>query len=180
MVHSMHGGSYSNCFHMFTLSDNFYGQCGQGDTGGEYALPISKVIASNGSELADQTVVSIYTGRYHSIALTATGQLIGWGYGGALTFSGSNNYHTPILLNTSNIDSPIKLFAVGGTFNLIVSQKSTVYFWGEVGSGSGQEIPTAVDISALDGAEITDVAAGGYHAVILVSNGLVYTWGSNK
>ncbi|KAK5583921.1 hypothetical protein RB653_005526 [Dictyostelium firmibasis] len=124
-------------------------------------------------------------GYNHSLALTETGELFGWG---------DNKYHQ--LSNNksiTHIERPIQIqvipnqrvksIACGGNFSAAIMENGLLYVWGTlVEGGKCTEIPTKVDL--LKG--VTSVSVGINHCAVVADSPTtpekrsVYTWGTNR
>jgi alpha-tubulin suppressor-like RCC1 family protein len=135
-------------------------------------------------------VASIYAGFHHSIAITVTGAVYGWGYNnyGQLGDGTKVDRYLPTLANMNNIGTrKISFFSTKSQFNIILTDDNMLFAWGIGGDGAigdgaslDRALPTAVDKSGvLNGKNISLVAAGGYHVLTLTSDGNLYTWGAN-
>ncbi|KAN0016250.1 hypothetical protein ACTFIU_006213 [Dictyostelium citrinum] len=124
-------------------------------------------------------------GSNHSLALTETGELYGWG---------DNKYHQLSSNKTiTHIDKPIKIqvipnvrvksIACGGNFSAAIMENGLLYVWGTLlEGGKCTESPTKVDL--LKG--VTCVSVGINHCAVVADSPTtpekrsVYTWGTNR
>ena len=157
---------------------NMYGQVGNGttvstDVPGEVSLP------------AGVTIVSIAAGGVHSLAVSRTGTVYGWGRDlhGELGDGGWLNRSVPVAaaLPPSVV---VKAVAAGGAHSLALTSTGAVYSWGFDGSGrlgagsfTTDRGPLRAQLPA--GLTATAVAAGAASSAALMSNGSVYDWGYN-
>ncbi|KAM9956469.1 hypothetical protein ACTFIR_003185 [Dictyostelium discoideum] len=124
-------------------------------------------------------------GYNHSLALTETGELYGWG----------DNRHHQLSSNKAitSIDKPIKIQVIpnqrvrsiscGGNFSAAIMENGLLYVWGTlIEGGKCTESPTKVDL--LKG--VTCVSIGINHCAVVADSPTspekrsVYTWGTNR
>jgi alpha-tubulin suppressor-like RCC1 family protein len=128
------------------------------------------------------TVDAIAAGNGFSLALKHDGTVWAWGanWKGQLGDGTLIDKHTPVPVSGL---TGAKAIAAGANFSLALMADGTVKSWG--GNGEGQlgnpaatdPSPTPVSVSILTG--IKTIAAAWTHSVALMSDGNVYTWGSN-
>lgn len=140
-------------------------------------------------------VTAIAAGSNHSLALTSTGQVFGWGdnYAGELgtgstTTTACSCLPTPALATTLSGISPTAI-AAGSGFSLALATSGSVLAWGQNQTGQlGNGSTTASTCSCLTtpgpvalppGTVIAAIAAGGGHGVGLSAAGKVFSWGFN-
>jgi alpha-tubulin suppressor-like RCC1 family protein len=130
-------------------------------------------------------VTGVSAGNSFGLALTSTGAVLAWG---------DNQYGQLGNGRTADTDVPVKAklprtahvraVSAGGFFSLAQTSKGGVLAWGynklgELGNGStaGSDRPVTVKLPA--GTKVTQVFAGGFHAMVLTSKGRVLAWGNN-
>lgn len=132
--------------------------------------------------IAISDVSSASAGGYHMLAARNDHTL--WVWGGNATGQLGNGVYYPIYtpVHLSSIDSVTQ--AAGGKFHsLVLKDDGTVWAWGfntdgQVGAiGAKLEQTTPIQVDFL--ANVTAIAAGGYHSVALRSDGTVWAWGDN-
>ena len=131
------------------------------------------------------TVTAIAAGGDHSLALTASGQVYGWG---------ANTYGQVGDGTTVSRDLPVPVptpegvtftaIAAGTGHSLALSASGQVFAWGfnasgQLGDGTTVDSPTMVPVSLPAGTTITSIATGSSHSLALTSTGVVLAWGSN-
>lgn len=104
-------------------------------------------------------VCAIAAGRFHNLALTRQGQVIGWG-------EGRDGQATPPA-SASNIVT----IAAGGDHSLALRADGTVIGWGRNWDGQASIPGIATNVVAL--------AAGWAHSLALRADGSVLLWGNN-
>ena len=159
---------------LYGFGDNFFGQLGSSaNTGTNNPNPTPTLVTLPG-EIGP--VTQIAAGSDHSLAVTASGQLYGFGYNyygqlgrSANTSSGDPN-PTPTVVTLAGEIGPVTQVAAGGNHSLAVTASGQLYAfgyngYGELGSatnsGTGNPNPTPTPVS-LPGeiGPVTQVAAG--------------------
>ena len=145
--------------------------------------------------LARENVVAVATGGTFDLALTAGGEIYGWGSNSSSQLGRySNNtfyYPDPILIGKGEIGSGVvTAIAAGSNHALALTEHGQVYAWGsnQYGSlGIGNETPgfrstspvAVVSNGALAGKNVTTIAAVDSRSMVLTSDGRVFGWGIN-
>jgi len=132
-------------------------------------------------------VASISCGRDHTLALLASGNVIGWGGDG----SGRVAATTPEYCSTAygperpvevKLASPLTSIAAGYGVSLGITRDADVAIWGTNAAGvaGGAEAVLLSSPQSVDGLRDTrHVAAGEFHFGVIDRDGLVLTWGLN-
>lgn len=166
---------------------NSYGQLGNGGTA-DSNVPISVTISG---ALAGKSVSMIAAG-YHSLALCTDGTVASWGYNGfgQLGIGATGNSKTPVLVTATGVlaGKIVTNVAAGERHSLASCSDGTVAAWGantnsQLGDGSAtnSNVPVAVVSSGvLSGRTVTAIAAGGFHNLVLCSDGNLASWGNNS
>ncbi|MGZ6479213.1 MAG: RCC1 domain-containing protein [Bdellovibrionales bacterium] len=123
---------------------------------------------------------SVTAGAYHSCAVTSTGQLKCWGYGGDGVLGGGASatcQTTPVLINIE----PVKKVAIGFKHICALTVAGGVQCWGDnsqgqLGVNGLASTSTPVQVTGLSSAVI-DISLGGYHSCALLKDGSVRCWG---
>lgn len=130
-------------------------------------------------------IKAVAAGGRHSLAIADDNTVLSWGNN---TYGQLGNGTT----TTSRIPVPVSdltgvtAIAAGGEFSLALKSDGTVWAWGnnskgQLGIGSTASSSTPVQVTALAEHFITQIAAGGSHALALDStNGIIYAWGYNE
>lgn len=127
-------------------------------------------------------VSAIAPGGEHTLALLEDGTVMAWGgnwYGQLGNNGAGYRSNTPVPVEGL---SEVTALAAGGNFSLALLENGTVMAWGrdaegQLGiGGSETEHETPVEVSDLSG--VRAIAAGGTHALALLSDGTVMIWGS--
>ncbi|WP_407543321.1 hypothetical protein Q0M94_25665 (plasmid) [Deinococcus radiomollis] len=126
-------------------------------------------------------VVSIASGRDHSLALKSDGTVRSWGYNaqGQLGNGTTASSSTPVTV--SNLTDVVSL-AGGGAHSLALRADGTVRSWGyngsgQLGNGTTTQSTTPVTVSGLT--DVVGLASGSSHSLALKSDGTVRSWGDN-
>jgi alpha-tubulin suppressor-like RCC1 family protein/subtilase family serine protease len=169
--------------------DNSYGQLGNGTT---TTTTVPTAISTIGTALAGKTVVAIAAGQNHSLALCSDGTIASWGNNasGQLGNNTTTNSFIPVAVTTSGTalaGKTVVAVAAGFGHSLALCSDGTVAAWGENNDGqlgnnstTNSLVPVAVNTStALLGRTVVAISAGGFHSLVLCSDGTVATWGNN-
>ena len=161
----------------FTWGYNRFGQVGDGTTINRFTPLVVNGLGP---------ILNISAGGYHSVAKTSGGTLQAWGYNG---FGQLGNGST---IPISTVPLPVKflekvnIFASGGFHNLAGTFSASVgnsgWSWGNNGDGQlgdGSTISKNVPFLSLGHDMFRAVAGGGYHSLIVKSDGRVCAFGKN-
>lgn len=149
--------------------------------------------------LENREIIQIQAGSSHSLALTKSGDIYGWGRNLIGTTLGiiteNENQTTPILINRQSlVDNKIVQISASHSHNLALTEDGDVYAWGSNNSGalgldSGNGvigIPTRVQ-GLISDKKIIGVETGGTgrsvssgHSFVITETGDVYSWGDNS
>ncbi len=167
---------------------NVFGQAGGGRPGG-----VTPPVAVPG--LRD--VVAVAAGGGHSLALDSAGQVWGWGAGffGMLGSVGAAVHPVPQPIDGA---TDIVAIAAGGSHNLALTASGRLLMWGRDDHGqlgdptrrhftgrrvidyAGSRFDCRFAPGPVDGVTgITQIAAGGGHALVVTGDGDLLTWGFN-
>jgi alpha-tubulin suppressor-like RCC1 family protein len=186
----------SGVFHNVALcSDGTVVSWGRADSGqmgnGSSDSPSPPVTASTSGVLAGKTVVSIATGRDHTIALCSDGTLAAWGLNTAGQLGNGTNTtsNLPVAVNRGGIlaGKTVTAISAGANFSMALCSDGTLATWGDNGTGqlgnnstTASNVPVAViRTGALAGKTITGIAGGQNHALACCSDGTAAGWGYN-
>ena len=146
-------------------------------------------------------VTQVAAGFDDSLVLTASGQLYAFGLNsngqlGTATNMGANEPNWPTLVTLPGQVGPVTQIAAGGSHSLALTASGQLYAFGDniVGqlgnatnnapsqyeySRSLNPTPTLVTLPGQNG-DITQIAAGGSHSLVLTTSGQVYAFGDNS
>ena len=142
--------------------------------------------------LAQTTVVDVAASKFHSMAVTADGQVYtwGWGLGGRLGHP-EGKLHSengaeifPRLVRRLGQRRIVSVSAAKH-HSLAVAETGEVFSWGlsrdgRLGYATGtskQVVPRKIE--ALKGVSVIQASAANKHSAVINQVGMVYTWGSN-
>ncbi len=175
----------------FAWGLNASGQLGdQSNVNRHLPTPVPSSEALNG-----KTVISVATGRFHSLALCSDATVVAWGSNGyGQIGNGTSSSHSgPVIVDTMSGVSALHgktvvAIAAGDSHSLALCSDGTVAAWGanfagQLGDGSttNRLSPTLVDSTSapLLGKVVVAISAGSYHNLALLSDGTVAAWGQN-
>jgi len=184
---------------LYGWGENYYGQLGSATNNGVAVFefpapnPNPSQILLPGS-IGD--VVQVAGGRFHTLALTASGQVFSFGNNssgqlGIADNSGTQNPSpTPKLVTLPGATGPAAEVAAGERASLVVTTTGQLYAFGSnasgqlgtfTNSGTGNPTPTPTLIS-LPGATgpVIQASSGRNHSMAVTSTGQLYTFGSNS
>ncbi len=163
----------------YSWGDNTYGQLGNGT---QTADNIPKII--NG--LSGEYIVDISCGNCHSLVLTQTGHVYGFGHNDYGQIGCANNAHqlTPIKINGFNNEKVISV-SCGSLHSLALTEYGEVYGWGrndlgQLGINNVTHQNTPNKVQNLNDVFIEKIICGQNHSLLLSSVGDIYTFGYNN
>jgi alpha-tubulin suppressor-like RCC1 family protein len=170
---------------LWAWGSNSKGQLGNGTTKNS---PVPVLVKK--TLLAENVVTSLAAGDAFSLALDESGAVWSWGsnFVGQLGSNsyGDRTYPGPVY---GLSDRTVSSIAAGERMSLALDSTGTVLVWGanqfgEWGDGTAdayakRSLPAPVDVAALDGKIVTEVAAGDNHVAIQDSAGSLWGWGRN-
>jgi len=132
-------------------------------------------------------VTAISAGGYHTVALKSDGTVWAWGsnqFGQLGDGSSGVNISKNTPVQVTGLGGVIAI-AAGHEFTMALARDRTVWGWGNNYSGVIGDwntypagiSPIPVQVSGLP---VTAIAAGFEHALVLVKDGSVWTWGTNS
>lgn len=184
---------------VWTWGNNWAGQLGLGTTP-DYTTPTTFPHQVVGPDSIGQmnNIVQIAAADTHTALLKSDGTVwtFGYNHGGQLGNGTDENSNTPVQvvgLDGIGFLTDVAKIACGGGHNLALKSDSSLWTWGlntygQLGDGSvdGWPVfpnPTPRQVLGLDGIgfldDITIIAGGVEHSVVLQSDGTVLAFGSN-
>jgi len=146
---------------------------------------------ASGDLLYGETIIQVVASSFHSLALTDAGNLYAWGHNwsGQLGNNTTTDRRTPVKVSDGAIgaDETIIQVAASSFHNLALTDAGNLYAWGTNGSGqlgdntiTQRNAPVKVLAGAIPATEqVTQIAAGSNHNLVLTDAGNLYTWGDN-
>jgi alpha-tubulin suppressor-like RCC1 family protein len=141
---------------------------------------------------ADAAVVQIWGGAREVIALMSDGSVLTWGYNSYGQIGNGSTVDQALAARVPNL-TDVKAVMGAEVFNIALKSDGTVWTWGAnnlnnsnavylLGIGPAYDssafVPSPTQISTLS--NITLLGSRAYHAVVVKSDGTVWTWGLNK
>jgi alpha-tubulin suppressor-like RCC1 family protein len=178
---------------LYGFGGNFYGQLGTA-TNDASTTPLDPEQVP--FPVTPGRFAQVATGSYHTLALGSDDKLYAWGNNssgqvGNLTNQGNTNPNpTPKeVFFPSGHTGTFTQIAGGATDSLALTSTGEVFSWGDDTSGqlgrsttpanTSDATPGLVTVPGLAG-QITSVAAGGSHTLLLSSTGQVYAFGDDR
>ena len=171
----------------FGWGENRNGNLGEGTTTDRHT---PTAVLTAGALLGKTlTAVENSIGGYHTLALASDGKVFAWGFNsyGLLGDGTTTDRLEPVAVDMTGalLGKTVTAIAAGRTYSLVLTADNKLYTWGDnahgqLGDGTttAQTTAVAVDMTgALSGKTIARIAAGGFSAAVLTTDGLVFTWG---
>lgn len=137
-------------------------------------------------DLGEETVVSASCGTYHTLLLTASNKVFGFGWNknGRVGPSEQQIIGSPMEINIPTSCKIVQL-AAGSASSMAVDDMGNVYTWGEgysgvLGHGDKKNRNSPTLVQALTSEFVTMVAVGCSHAIALTKSNKVLCWGRNS
>jgi uncharacterized repeat protein (TIGR02543 family) len=165
---------------------NDYGQLGDGTTTNRTTPTL---ISFTGLQ-SGETIQSVGAGGQHSLAVTTSGRVYGWGNNAFGQLGDGTYLHTtPTLISFTGLQSgeTIQSVGAGHYHSLAVTTSGRIYSWGfnnygQLGDATttNRTTPTLISFTGLQSGEtIQSVEAGYFHSIAVTTSGRVYVWGNN-
>ncbi|GAB9472899.1 unnamed protein product [Globisporangium polare] len=178
--------------YVYTFGRNDYGQLGHNDT-------IDRKVPHFIETLAEQHIVSVACGQYHTMVVSSSGKAYGFGKNdyGQLGIDSIENQLVPVQVR-SGLEKHVCLEIRCGYYHSIVLCSGAHLFgfgrndYGQLGLGKANATPAAnlqlqqqrfaapQLIEELEGKEIIRFACGCYHTVAVSDSGMLYVFGRNN
>lgn len=164
---------------VYSWGQNAYGQLGDGTT-------VNKYTPSLVSSLADKNIVKVAAAGYYSLALTADGEVYGWGnnsYGQSAEVL-NGDVHEPTVISSLSDKGIVQIYA-GENHAMALTNSGEVYGWGnntygQLGNSSYANSSPVIHIPNYSNKNIKQLSLGTRHTVALTQDGDVYATGSNE
>jgi len=158
--------------------DNFDGELGNSSNVNS-STPVAVSLTSG------TYVTAIAAGNYHSLALTAFGDVLAWGNNayGQLGNGTTTNSNTPVFVSVPNA-AIVTAIAGGGSHSLALASTGQMLAWGynaygQLGNGTTTASNVPIAVSLPSGTTVTAIAGGANHSLALTYTGQVLAWGNN-
>jgi len=130
-------------------------------------------------------IVALAAAGYHSLALTASGSVYGWGDNAAGELGDGTlvNRYQPVATSIPT-GTTVTALAGGGYFSLALTSAGQVLSWGadydgQLGDGTKTTRDLPGSVALPSGTTVAAIAAGCNDSMALTSAGQVLTWGQN-
>eukprot|EP01105_Mastigella_eilhardi_P022101 TRINITY_DN5411_c0_g1_i2.p1 TRINITY_DN5411_c0_g1~~TRINITY_DN5411_c0_g1_i2.p1 ORF type:complete len:1709 (-),score=401.63 TRINITY_DN5411_c0_g1_i2:62-4453(-) len=137
-------------------------------------------------KLRGESIISTACGSLHTLALTADGQVLSWGYGltGCLGHGTAKQYPRPKIIEYFT-GKTIIMIACGYSHSVVLSEDGSVYTWGDgtlgrLGNGRPFDTRNPHPVALLSNKNVAFIAAGGSGSCAICCSGDVYMWGNNS
>ncbi|CAL7935973.1 unnamed protein product [Xylocopa violacea] len=173
-----HALALTNNGELYSWGSNIEGQLGLGKDA-SYEIKPQLISALVGIPIA-----FIACGGYHSIAISKSGAVFGWGKNtfGQLGLNDTQSRRTPCLLQTLQ-NAKVCYAACGEEFSAFLTLDGGVFtcgagMYGQLGHGSNTNEILPRQVMELMGSTVTQISCGKRHTLALVSSqGKIYAWG---
>ncbi|KAK3288463.1 hypothetical protein CYMTET_4063 [Cymbomonas tetramitiformis] len=158
---------------VYACGDNNYGQLGDGSRSDRYS-PVGM--------MQQLTFTDVAAGGYHTLLLTDMGRVFGCGSNGdgRLGDGTTTTRYSPVGMMQQLTFTDV---AAGGYHTLLLTDMGRVFGCGSNGDGQLGDGTTTTTryspVGMMQQLTFTDVAAGGYHTLLLTDMGRVFGCGSN-
>lgn len=178
--------------YMWAWGDSYLGSCGWTDTskydkqvsGSNPAYLPGGSIALTPTRLEGHQWIALASGQYHTLLQRADKSLWALGlndngsFGTTTVYPDGYKAYTPVQMTW--LPGPVKLFAANTDVNVVVLENNEVWAWGDYSWTGGSPLtPIQLPLTIPTGVSITSVKCEYNAVIVLLSNGEVYTKGSD-
>lgn len=162
---------------VYSWGNNASGQLGNGTTTGS-SVPVAVTGFPSGTN-----IVQVAAGYRFSVARDSAGNVWAWGSNTDYQLGATTPSESVAPVEVAGLSNVVAISA-GFDFVLALESNGTVWAWGsnwdgQLGNGVTDAHPIATPVEVKGISSVTAIAAGGYHALAIVSGGGVYAWGYN-
>lgn len=155
--------------------DNAFGQIGDGTFTDRWSpTPVVGLPAD---------IAAVATGHYSSFALTSDGLVYGWGQNALGQLGDGTTTKRSVPVRVGNLTG-IQQIVGGRDFSAALASDGTVWTWGSNANGEcGDGTTTSMHLSPVQVPglnQVVELSAGRNHALALLSNGTLVSWGLNS
>lgn len=177
-----HSAVVSNAGELLMFGMNDCGQLGLDHTQHQHTPQLVDALSS-------QVIVKVACGLYHTVAVTAGGEVYAFGKNdyGQLGLGHARNVKVPHLVKISISENDEKIVDVscGYYHTVVITEKGKLITWGrndygQLGIGSKDHKNTPQYVPLPLSSKIKKTSCGCYHSLILLSNGRVMVFGRNN
>eukprot|EP00743_Colponemidia_sp_Colp-15_P006387 GILK01006874.1.p1 GENE.GILK01006874.1~~GILK01006874.1.p1 ORF type:complete len:663 (+),score=97.84 GILK01006874.1:45-2033(+) len=152
---------------------------GDGGADDQSPAPVRSLLGKN--------VIAVDCGDFHSVALTAEGEVYSWGGGGTFFNRGQCGHgHNHDVISPQLIEGLVGKRVIqiscGGYHTMALTANEQVYSWGaglygECGVGDFINTLSPTLVKELQGKHVVDITCGGHHSLVLTASRSVYSFG---
>ncbi|MCL2173995.1 IPT/TIG domain-containing protein, partial [Candidatus Saccharibacteria bacterium] len=202
------GGSHTLALdengNLYAWGRNNSGQLGiDNTTDSNLPIKISGGVVAGSPLTVGLKITQIAAGTSHTLALDENGNVYGWGSNSNGQIGNGNNTPSNLPIKVSGgviAGSPLTVglkitqITVGANYALVLDESSNLYAWGQNSNGqlgngnagTNSSLPIKISDGAIAGSpltaglQITQMAAGQFHALAMDTNDQLYGWGYNS
>lgn len=134
--------------------------------------------------LADEALIQIAAGQYHSIALDIKGRVWAWGWGvhGQLGTGSIEDEFLPVRIFKKK-SHPVCQIATGYAHTMLLTTKGEVWvfgcsLFGQLGNGDNKKQMVPLKVDGFAG-PVRLISSGYFHSYVVTERDQIYTWGCN-
>ncbi|NRA37462.1 MAG: hypothetical protein HRU15_04935, partial [Planctomycetes bacterium] len=159
---------------MSNFGYNANGQMGNDDVGVNSDTTIKALVTISGQE-----VIDVAAGKYHSLALCASGQVYSFGYNGYYELGNGVTTQSNLPVLATSLPYNIKKISAGDFHSLALNVNGNVYAWGRNSESQCHPTPSSsTSVPYIASTYSMDICAGAYSSYAL-KRGTVFAWGQN-